>query len=98
MKLFFLLVIFLIACISNFNFIHAAPGEIVFKILVPDNIDVDNFNIGGKVKQGVAAAAPAVDPETTPTTTTSTTVLTTTTLKENPAANAAKSLEDTDEE
>lgn len=96
MKLFFLLVIFIIVCISNFNFIHAAPGEIVFKILVPDNIEVDNFNIGGKVKAGAAAAA--VEPETTPTTTTSTTVSTTTAPKEIPAANAAKSLEDTDEE
>lgn len=85
MKLLLLLLI-VIVCISNFNFIYAAPKEMVFKIIMPDDIAVDTFNIGGKVNSNAESETEA------------TTVATTTTLKALPALDPVKGVEDTDEE
>jgi hypothetical protein len=70
MKLLLLFFIVIICISSNFKFVDSAPGEMIFKIVVPDNIDVDSFNVGGKVKNndGGAAAPPTTVAATTATT------------------------------
>lgn len=87
MKLFFLLLI--IVCISNFNFIHAAPAEMVFKVVMPDNVDVEVFNIGGKMKSDYK---PSETTEATTTTTTAESSTTTTGKVLPPVLNKAKNL------
>lgn len=91
MKLFLCFFFFIIICISN---ICAAPGEMIFKIVVPDNIAVDSFNVGGKVKNdGENPVAPVTT--TLPTTTT---LATTTTFKRGIEPKAIAKSEETEEE